>query len=105
MNQRTADHGPSVPRSTQGSSASWLSAALLFGPLALFAEALILKTHHRPLGAATFAVIAVGLWVLAEIVTRRFLDPTVCARRATARKAAWVLSGIFSCGVLLRTLF
>lgn len=49
----------------------WLGAALLLLPLSLLGELLIARTHHRPLGAATFATAAVLLWVGMEFVSRR----------------------------------
>ena len=82
--------------------ANWLSAVLLFWPLALLAEVLIRYTHHRPLGAATFATLAVLLWILAEVTSRRLLDPKVCARRAQGRKVVWVMSGALSLIVFIR---
>lgn len=53
--------------------ASWLAAILVAAPLALFAELLIEKTHHRPLGAVTFASFALVAWFFAEFVSRRIL--------------------------------
>lgn len=52
---------------------SWLSAAILFGPLALAAEGLFRTTHHRPLGAVTLAAATIVLWVLSELLLRRGL--------------------------------
>jgi hypothetical protein len=82
--------------------ASWLSATMLLGPLSLLAELLIERTHHRPLGAATFATCAVLLWGLAELTSRRLLDPTVCASRAQARRVAWIVSATFSVAIVVR---
>jgi len=44
--------------------------ACLFGPATLLGQQLIEKTHHRPLGAATFASLVVLMWVLFEGLTR-----------------------------------
>lgn len=85
--------------------ASWLSAIMLVGPLTLIAELLILKTHHRPLGAATFAVLSVISWGVAEVVSRRVLNPTISEARARARQIAWGLSIVLAVGVCARALF
>ncbi len=86
-------------------SPSWLSAMLLVAPLSIFGEILLLKTHHRPLGAATFATVATLMWAASEIVSRRVLSPDASPRRAAARKWAWWISLSASCLVLLRSLF
>jgi len=49
---------------------NWALGACLFGPAALLGQQLIDKTHHRPLGAATFASLVVVMWVLFEALTR-----------------------------------
>lgn len=82
--------------------ASWLSAMMLFAPLSLLAELLISRTHHRPLGAAVFATVAVTAWILAEVMSRRSLDPGACRVRARNRKIAWFASGFFTLVVLGR---
>lgn len=86
-------------------SPSWLSAMMLVAPLSLFGEVLFVSTNHRPLGAATFATVAVSLWAASEIVSRRVLNSEASPRRATARKWAWGLSLSATFGVLLRGLF
>lgn len=60
-----------------GARLAWLGVALLlsFGPLSLLGEWLSRSTHHRPLGAVTFAVCAAA--VLAGVA--------VCAWRALGR--------------------
>lgn len=55
--------------------ASWLAAIMAAAPLALFGELLIQRTHHRPLGAVTFATFALLAWLVAEFVSRRILCP------------------------------
>ncbi len=75
---------------------------MLFAPLALVAEFLIARTHHRPLGAAVFSTLAVVAWILAEVTSRRSLDPGAGQVRARNRKMAWFTSGFFSLLVLGR---
>ncbi len=84
--------------------ASWLSAVLLLAPLALFGELLITKTHHRPLGAATFATAALVSWAVTEQLCRRVLDPEVSQSRARVRRGVWVVSGVTAVAVLVRAL-
>lgn len=94
---KESSHTP--PRGAVPLSASWLSAMMLFGPLSILAELLITRTHHRPLGAATFASAAVLLWILAEISSRRLSDPSCPAK---SRKVAWGLSSALATAVLIR---
>jgi hypothetical protein len=47
--------------------------AVSLGPLAILATMLKEKTHHRPLGGATFAMVAVGVLVAATLVMSRLL--------------------------------
>lgn len=85
-----------------GEGGSWLVVVLLFGPASLVAEALIERTHHRPLGAATFASLLILLWVMVEIFTKHQLGTTLSAGRSRARKYAWVVGGLLSVIVLCR---
>ena len=80
---------------------SWLSAFVVFGPLALFAELLIRYTHHRPLAAATFAVCALVAWVLLELVVRRGLV-RVNRQRALLRNIFWAFGICCSLAVFMR---
>lgn len=82
--------------------ASWLSAMMLFAPLSLLAEFLVTRTHHRPLGAATFASVALLLWIFAEVTSRRHLDPAVGSASARSRKIAWGICGAMNALVLVR---
>jgi hypothetical protein len=75
---------------------------MLFGPLSIFAEVLIARTHHRPLGAATFASVTVLLWIFAETTSRRLLDPAYCTVRARNRKIVWGISSVLTSVVLIR---
>jgi len=77
---------------------------MLFAPLALFGELLIAKTHHRPLGAAVFAVASVVAWGGAEVISRRALNPSFSTTRARARQVVWALSILFAIGVCARAL-
>lgn len=92
-------HKPPRPLVRAKSESSWLSAVLLFPVLSLFGELLIDKTHHRPLGAATFASVALLGWFCAEVFTRRALYPGN-ALRAKARKWSWRV-GLTLCALLL----
>ncbi|MCH2108337.1 MAG: hypothetical protein MK135_03340 [Polyangiaceae bacterium] len=83
--------------------ASWLAAVTLFAPLSLFAEVLIRKTHHRPLGAMTFALVAVLSWVGAELLSRRGAS-VVSPARARFRSLLWLIGGATSLLVLFRAL-
>lgn len=83
MKHGTLDSAPQEARP------SLALAAILIGPLSLLGELLIARTHHRPLGAATFATVALLLWVGAELVSRRLLDDQVPARRVQVRKWMW----------------
>lgn len=49
---------------------SLLGPVVLLAPLTLLGEWLITHTHHRPLGAATFASCAIILWLGFEIGIR-----------------------------------
>ncbi len=91
-----------LPRRPGPARASWLSAMMLFAPLALIAELLIARTHHRPLGAAVFATAAILLWIFAEVTSRRLLDASACSVRAKNRKWMWVLSSTLTAVVLFR---
>jgi hypothetical protein len=57
---RLALHGAGGSARTRGSSALTLAAMLACAPLCALAFALEVGTHHRPLGAATFALCALG---------------------------------------------
>jgi len=50
-----------------------VAAVVCFGPLALFAERIKLVTHHRPLGAATFAVLGALVIVVAIAAVTQLL--------------------------------
>ncbi len=50
------------------------AAIVLLGPLAAFGELLKRVTHHRPLGAVTFAVLAALALVLAIVVSHRLVQ-------------------------------
>lgn len=51
--------------------ATWLTVFLLLGPLSIFGELLARHTHLRPLGAVTFAFVAVVLFQVTHWTLRR----------------------------------
>jgi hypothetical protein len=64
-----------------------VGAALAAAPLGLLGQALKLHTHHRPLGAATFAMLALVVVLVAVLVSVRLSawvdrDPTPLRKRA-----------------------
>lgn len=70
-------------------SASWLAwlaltLAASFTPLALGADALVRTTHHRPLGAVTFAVFACVLLAAMGLLVRRAM-PYLLGRKLLLR--------------------
>jgi hypothetical protein len=82
---------------------SLLGATIALPFLAVSGELLIERTHHRPLGAATFATMAVIVWLTAESLSCHTLDRTLSAERLQARRVIWGLSLLLSVGVLLRS--
>ena len=82
--------------------ATWLCALALFAPLSIMAELLITRTHHRPLGAATFASVAVLLWIFTEASLRRFLDPNLAGDRSRRGKVALGIGTALTAAVLVR---
>jgi hypothetical protein len=90
-----------------GLRAALLGLAVAAAPLALLAEGLKQSTHHRPLGAATFAVLALATIACAIAVAWRLLrfseSASAPARRIVSVGAALV--GTVSVGfVLVRAL-
>ncbi|HEY3499205.1 MAG TPA: hypothetical protein VGK73_31155, partial [Polyangiaceae bacterium] len=96
-----------VPRDSAGVRAALLGLALAVLPLAVLGERLKLQTHHRPLGAATYGVLALGLLALFVFATARLLewverDPTPFRR---ASRSAALLAALGGLGIaLLRAL-
>lgn len=72
-------------------------AALSSLPLALFGGVLKSTTHHRPLGGATFAVVALGLLTLCLLLSLRVLGD----RGGGAVKSAWQTLFTLGCGLSL----
>ena len=78
--QTPSGQGLSEPAEPGAPTRSWrdrcLAAVLLTLPLSLFGEILVRRTHHRPLGAATFAsVTIVGfllVWPLTGALRQRW---------------------------------
>ena len=108
---------------------SGLVALLAFAPLVLVGEWIVSHTHHRPLGAVTFAAFALGLWVALELFVRQGLSeplrlpreggipveaggparPRGAARAEslsarTKRVVVWAWGGIASLAVVVRVL-
>jgi TRAP-type uncharacterized transport system fused permease subunit len=66
-----------------------LAALLLFLPLVLFAEVLLQRTHHRPLGAATYSSVAVIAFLLCSAAIAQLSTP-----RPARLRLAWALGGV-----------
>jgi hypothetical protein len=89
----------SVPRDSTGLRSALLGIALAVLPLAILAERLKLQTHHRPLGAATYGVLAFALMGFFVLVAARLLtwvedDPTAGRRSVRGVVTAAALVGI-----------
>jgi hypothetical protein len=66
--------------------AALLAALLASGPLAVLGVLVHDKTHHRPLGAATLAIVSLAVIAVAALVARRLLaGPFGTTARATPR--------------------
>lgn len=76
-----------VRSETSGFRAVLLGFALAALPLSLFADVLKQSTHHRPLGAATFAVLALALVLAFVAATWRLLD-VLASRSLAVRRAS-----------------
>jgi hypothetical protein len=79
-----------VRSETNGFRAVLLGLALAALPLALFAGVLEQNTHHRPLGAATFAVLALAM-VLGFVAATFRLFQVLEARSVAVRRAGFAL--------------
>lgn len=66
----------------QSRSTDFLLALCLLGPLSVLAELLIVKTHHRPLGAATYASIALLSWMGVGLLVRTLVVGSRSAKEA-----------------------
>jgi hypothetical protein len=75
---------------------AWLAVALLlsFGPLSLLGEWLSRSTHHRPLGAVTFAVFAAGVMGAMALCAWRALGTLRTQRALFAVAALSLLLGV-----------
>jgi hypothetical protein len=69
-----------------------LALLLALPPLSVFGQVLHRSTHHRPLGAATFAVVGAALLLGLVVVTTRLLGGTRLARRALVVAVALALA-------------
>jgi hypothetical protein len=84
-----------------------LGAALATLPVAVLGQSLKLHTHHRPLGAATFAFLALGVVLGCILVTVRVLAWTNRAATWRRRGVAGLLAavdGLSLCIPLLRAI-
>jgi hypothetical protein len=70
-----------------------LGLSFSLAPLIVFARILILGTHHRPLGGATFAFVAAGLIAGAVAVAARVLAWSR-ERQGLLRNAPWALGAV-----------
>jgi len=71
---------------------------LLFFPLALFAEVLVVRTHHRPLGAATYSSVVVIAFLLCSAAIAQLSTPRPTGPRfrlhLVRAQLAWALGGV-----------
>jgi hypothetical protein len=87
-----------TPPGRTAPNSSWrdrcLAAALLTLPLSLFGEILVRRTHHRPLGAATFASVTIVsfllLWSVAAGLRQRWTPPV----GTWVERALWTLATV-----------
>jgi len=77
-----------------------LAALLLTGPLALVGELLVSRTHHRPLGAATFASLALLGLVLVSALA--FQGRALSGARSSWQALAWALGAASVLCALIR---
>ena len=77
-----------------------LGAALAAGPIMVFATILKAATHHRPLGATVFAIVAVGVVLGAVALSARLLEWALRPEGDRARGPARVVLGVLLLGSL-----
>jgi hypothetical protein len=96
-----------VRTDTSGFRAVLLGLALAALPLSLLADVLKQSTHHRPLGAATFAVLALAI-VLGFVAVTWRLSNVLASRSLGVRRASFAFVAALALGsvafVLTRTL-
>jgi len=94
-------------RGSPGLRAVLIGVALAAAPLGMLGQALKLHTHHRPLGAATFALLGLALVVGSVLVSVRLTAWTL-ARATAVRRVVGRLLTLSACAglglVALRTL-
>jgi hypothetical protein len=73
--------------------------ALALAPLGLFARILKATTHHRPLGAVTFAIISIGLVLVAIAFAARVISELYARRDSPSFRSVRALSLV--CAALL----
>jgi hypothetical protein len=75
--------------------AAWcipLGIALALPPLGLFARILKANTHHRPLGAVTFAIVSIGVVLVAIAFSARLISELAARRNSPNFRAVRALS-------------
>ena len=65
---------------------------LALAPLSLFARALKATTHHRPLGAVTFAIISIGVILIAIAFAARLISELRARRNSSSFRVTRALS-------------
>lgn len=73
----------------QSRTTDFLLGLCLLGPLSILGEVIILKTHHRPLGAATYASFALLSWIGFGLLVRTL---TVASNRFSEEHGSGVSS-------------
>ncbi len=98
-----------LARAARRSTAVWrpafIGVALAAAPVMALGEELKLHTHHRPLGAATFGVLALALVLGSVVVTVRlfgFIGPPVSTARRVAARVLVALAALGLGLVVLR---
>jgi hypothetical protein len=82
--------------------AAWcipLGLALALPPLGLFARILKATTHHRPLGAVTFAIVSIALVLAAIAFSARLISELAARRNSPSFRAVRALS-VLGAGLL-----
>jgi hypothetical protein len=105
--QATGEQGAAGAGSSSAWRARYVAALLAALPLALFGELLVRRTHHRPLGAATFASAAVlGLaltwWFTSHLSGRVSADRSpALVGRSVGRPVSRLVEGLAAVGLLV----
>ena len=94
--------------------AAWcipIGVGLALAPLTLFARILKATTHHRPLGAVTFAIVSIGLVLVATAFAARVISELAATRNSSNFRSVRALSAVLAallalvaCAVAFRAL-